>query len=86
MEEESAKPEICPSCGEPMEQGFLVAPRRIFWCDHAPELDCICGERLSRPWIICANVPGHRCKKCKLILYQEPRQPPKKDTSDWPAG
>jgi hypothetical protein len=78
--------EKCPSCREDMELGFIVSQRTISWCDHVPKTICYCGEPLSKGYTICAWVSGHRCKKCKIILYQEPEQPTKNDTSEWPAG
>lgn len=78
--------EKCPSCGEDMEPGYIVSKNLISWCNHVPKVFCVCGEPLSKYSVLCAAVVGHRCKKCKIIRYQEIERPPKKETSDWPVG
>ncbi|MFW9807600.1 MAG: PF20097 family protein [Candidatus Thorarchaeota archaeon] len=78
--------EKCPSCGEEMETGFIVSQRTISWCDQVPKVICYCGEILSKKYSICAWVSGYRCKRCKIIRYQEVEQAPNKDTNDWPVS
>ncbi len=78
--------EKCPSCGEDMDPGFIVSQRTISWCDLVPKVICYCGEPLSKGYAICACVSGYRCKRCKIILYQEVEKAPRKETDDWPAG
>jgi len=78
--------EKCPSCRGDMELGYLISGRPINWCDHPPKVIYLCGEHISKGYTFCSGVAGHRCKKCRIILYQEIEQEPKKDTNDWPAG
>ncbi len=78
--------EKCPSCGENMEFGYLVSPRRISWCKKIPRFFGICGDHLSEGFVFKSGVSGYRCKKCRLIRYNEIVRSPKNETDDWPAG
>ncbi|MHA1936238.1 MAG: PF20097 family protein [Candidatus Thorarchaeota archaeon] len=61
--------EICPSCGNNMEHGYIISNYTIRWCNHVPRAICWCGEKLSKGFWTCVRVEGYRCKSCQIIRY-----------------
>ncbi|RDE15508.1 MAG: hypothetical protein C4K49_06065 [Candidatus Thorarchaeota archaeon] len=69
---ETFESEWCPSCRGPMERGYVLGARGVFWNDHIPKQICT-GEQLSDKGLywgwICPSVKALRCRKCRIIRY-----------------
>ncbi len=63
----------CPSCGEPMEEGYLGSESFIGgakWDIKKSKLG-IGGEELAKPGSLgMAYFEGNRCKNCSLLLLR----------------
>jgi hypothetical protein len=60
----------CPKCGEPLESGFIQAPRGVFWDNQKHHLEVLISEELfGYLSITMPNKEAFRCKKCKLVLF-----------------
>jgi hypothetical protein len=59
----------CPSCGGEMEQGFIHAPRGIYWDNEEHKLHIFTSETLISQWSwTCPRTQGWRCAKCRLVI------------------
>ena len=59
----------CPRCQGELEQGFLVTNHPLWW-DTKEHLLIVGGEQLVDFNFVVLNLEAHRCKKCKLIIFQ----------------
>lgn len=57
-----AEIEKCPKCGEELKQGFLRAPRGLYW-----EYKNAKWQRYTSWWS--SRVEAWRCDKCNLVLF-----------------
>jgi hypothetical protein len=64
--------EICPLCGSKMEKGFYIVPRQTWWDANEHTWLWFKGtiEKINPFKMTLTNFPGHRCKICKLIVFQ----------------
>ncbi len=65
------KDSICPVCRNPMERGYIVSNRGIYWNDHIPRFICqgeAMGPHADSLWN-CAYVEAYRCRRCRVIRY-----------------
>lgn len=67
----------CPSCGNRMEKGFVVAPnddsfKKIRWAHHETPLWHFGGEpvKMGDLAVTNLNVPAFRCPACKLVVMR----------------
>ena len=67
----------CPSCGKPMERGFLIAPnegyfRGIRWSDTEALFWPYPGEPLQRGSLFVGNtnIPAFRCTACRTVVLR----------------
>lgn len=75
----------CPECGDRMEQGYLIAPRGIYWSQDSPPLmtqgarmglldPSFRSEPLTLPGYpsqgVSPNLKAHRCKKCGVAIIE----------------
>lgn len=67
----------CPSCGNPMERGFVIAPsegafRGIRWSGYESPLWLYAGEPLQLGNLVVSNmnIPSFRCPACKLVVMR----------------
>ena len=69
-------PTQCPSCGRPMEQGFLYFDfHRTSWLQERPQhfWQGDFGDHLGPPTSTgIVNGPGARCRDCRIVLFQYP--------------
>ncbi|MFW9933826.1 MAG: PF20097 family protein [Candidatus Thorarchaeota archaeon] len=59
----------CPICKNPMEKGYIVSRKGIFWNDHIPRNDPL-GETVGPYGEVfdgCSYVEAHRCRKCGIF-------------------
>lgn len=73
-EEEFAKLasiQACPNCGEPLQQGYLVAPHNVFWDTKRHKLLPPYGEVVFSDWwkSWTPNAPALRCGTCQIIIF-----------------
>lgn len=68
--------DACPSCGSPLEKGFLNTNREVFWDTkiHKRIFGRAGGEVVIPPSWSVQNVEADRCPKCKLILFKYGRR------------
>jgi hypothetical protein len=71
---EEQEHKTCPSCGEMMEEGYLISKMGVYWDDHVPRFVAP-GTLLSPNTTEVFKmhyVHSYRCRFCKIIQYGEP--------------
>jgi len=62
--------EVCPLCDSKMEKGFYMVPRQTWWDTKKHKWTAGGSEQINPfSWTL-TNFESHRCKKCKLIIFQ----------------
>ncbi len=63
--------EICPSCGEKMEKGWIATYSWIYWNVKRPGLGgkSSGAERMNKGSWPPSKVAAYRCKDCRIIRY-----------------
>ena len=60
----------CPECCGEMEQGFIHAPRGIYWDTEEHKWHIFTSETLISMWqSTMPRVQAQRCKQCKLVIF-----------------
>ncbi len=66
---------LCPSCGNPMEPGFVIAPkegafRQVRWSGDKDPIWPYAGERIPMGNFVESNlnVLALRCPACRLVV------------------
>jgi uncharacterized protein with PIN domain len=55
----------CPKCGGELEQGFVTAPRGIYWNDKENK-----RQTLISMWTwTMPKIEAWRCGKCNLVIF-----------------
>jgi hypothetical protein len=61
----------CPMCKKPMQKGYIVAGELgVRFCDSVPFIRVACGDVIVGKAFGVSSRSGHRCKNCRLIIYQ----------------
>lgn len=60
----------CPRCGEPMEKGYIHAPRGIYWDTEKHDWNIWSSEELlSQFALTMPKAQRYRCTNCKIVLF-----------------
>jgi phage FluMu protein Com len=60
----------CPKCGGELEEGFIHAPRGIYWDTEEHKWHVYTSEALISMWSwTMPRVQAWRCRKCNLIIF-----------------
>jgi len=63
--------EICPSCGERMEKGWIAANMQVYWNVKRPSWSgkSSGAERMDKGFWAPGKIAAYRCKDCRVIRY-----------------
>lgn len=65
--------DICPYCGEEVEDGYLVGWHVLFWTDRKPKYGVVRNRgniKLNSSFWGIAKVRAKLCDNCELIIYR----------------
>lgn len=64
----------CPLCGGDLEEGYLNAPRAIYWDTHK-HIAISGGPVVLGSALEMTNIPSKRCTECNVIMFNGPITP-----------
>ena len=70
----------CPLCGGELEEGYMLAPRGIYWDTKSNKLSILGAEALKSSWAwTMPQGPALRCKSCGIAIldYTRIKETPK---------
>jgi len=60
----------CPNCGGDLENGYIHAPRGIYWSSEEHALIAVSSEAILSMWsLTMPRVHAARCTKCGIVLF-----------------
>jgi predicted nucleic acid-binding Zn ribbon protein len=72
------KIEKCPVCGKPLETGFIIAPRGIYWDTKEHKYTTLFSQPLISQWTWnVVNVPSLRCTNCGITIFRHEKVSPR---------
>lgn len=66
----------CPVCGNPLETGFIIAPRGIYWDTKEHKYTVLFSETVISQWTWSTiNAPSLRCTNCGIVIFRHESTP-----------
>ncbi len=67
----------CPICGKPLEIGFIIAPRGIYWDTKEHKHTILFSQTIISQWTWnVINAPSLRCTSCGIIIFRHEKLSP----------